>query len=379
MYDLFCPHCGKELHAIFHRRVALYRCPDGHGEALTVHGARTLTGSSPFINHLWQQACNHAAAGSRACPVCRKAMKTVLLTAENNPVELDVCCRCQEIWFDPQEISILPSPPAAAEDQLPAKAREIMALHAVEQQSAAMETAEANSHAPDSVWQYLAGLCGFPVEKDAPPLKRIPLVTYAIILLCALIYALSCRDLSGAAQAWGFIPRAWERYGGLTFFSSMFMHGSLWHLLGNMYFLWIFGDNVEDFLGWKKFLLLILFSEVSAQIFYILLAGSGNWHIPCVGASGFISGIIAVYACLYPQVKIALCSRWGIFFYWWGIPAWAAFGVWLALQTVMALCNTTSNIAYSSHLGGAAAGLLLGLFIRYRNRQQTLHAQAFLE
>ncbi|MBE6379841.1 MAG: rhomboid family intramembrane serine protease [Lentisphaerae bacterium] len=364
MHSLICPQCGQKLQSAFRNRSAIYSCKDYHGQAVTLPGVRALCNSSKFANMLWQKAYNQPQVNpAKLCPVCRRAMKSVPLTLPDNSVlELDVCCSCQLVWFDWEELEKLPqesSPPAEA--ALPQKARTIMALHTIEKQSRDYST-EVDDH-PENPWQFLAGLMGFPVEKNAPPLQSVPCVTWLLGLTCIVLFGLTFRDLAGVIANWGFIPELWFRKGGLTIISSAFLHGSLPHLAGNMYFLMLFGDNVEDAIGKKRYILLIIFFELFSTLLYCIFASDTS--IPCVGASGFISGIIALYAVLFPQVRISCCSRFFWKFYWWGMPAWLMFAFWIIFQTIMAvLAGSTINVAYTAHIGGAAAGLLAGAIIR---------------
>jgi len=153
----------------------------------------------------------------------------------------------------------------------------------------------------------------------------------------------------------------------LTLFTSMFMHGGLAHLAGNMMYLWIFGDNVEDALGHLKYLFFYLLCGMLAglsHVFSTLLLGQ-SLLIPSLGASGAISGILGAYLRLFPGKGVLL---W-IFFLIVTVPAFIAVGVWFAFQVVNGLGalggNDAGGIAYAAHIGGFIAGLLLvGLFAK---------------
>jgi membrane associated rhomboid family serine protease len=153
----------------------------------------------------------------------------------------------------------------------------------------------------------------------------------------------------------------------LTLFTSMFMHGGLAHLAGNMLYLWIFGDNVEDALGHMKYLFFYLLCGMLAglsHVFSTYFFGQ-SLLIPSLGASGAISGILGAYLRLFPGKGVYL---W-IFFFIVTVPAFIAVGVWFAFQVVDGLGalggNDAGGIAYAAHIGGFIAGLLLvGLFAK---------------
>ena len=153
----------------------------------------------------------------------------------------------------------------------------------------------------------------------------------------------------------------------LTLFTSMFMHGGLAHLGGNMLYLWIFGDNVEDALGHLKYLLFYLLCGMLAglsHVFSTLIFGQ-SLLIPSLGASGAISGILGAYLRLYPGKHVHLLT----FFIIVSVPAFIAVGVWFAFQVVNGLGalggEQAGGVAYAAHIGGFIFGLLLiGVFAK---------------
>ena len=153
----------------------------------------------------------------------------------------------------------------------------------------------------------------------------------------------------------------------LTLFTSMFMHGGLAHLAGNMLYLWIFGDNVEDALGHIKYLFFYLLCGMLAGLSHVVstLVFGPNLLIPSLGASGAISAVLGAYLRLFPGKSVHLL----IFFFIIGVPAFIAVGVWFAFQVVNGLGalggQEAGGVAYAAHIGGFIFGLLLvGLFGR---------------
>jgi membrane associated rhomboid family serine protease len=168
-------------------------------------------------------------------------------------------------------------------------------------------------------------------------------------------------NLDSAVENFGMVPAHAFRYGGATFITSFFLHGGWMHLLGNLYFFLLFGGEVEDFLGRRRFLLLVFLATVVGHLFHI--CGDPRSDLPCIGASGGISGVLVFYACQFPRARL------GFFFWflrglgWVRVPAWAVFGLWLLLQLRGALyqMHGFSSVSSLAHIGGVTTGFLLWL------------------
>jgi membrane associated rhomboid family serine protease len=149
------------------------------------------------------------------------------------------------------------------------------------------------------------------------------------------------------------VPERW------TLVSYMFVHGNMMHLLGNMLFLWVFGDNVEDAMGHVRFLLFFLMCGVFAGLSHTLVMQSSE--IPVIGASGGVAGIIAAYLMLHPKVKIWVLALWRFPV---KITAAWVLGFWVLLQIFSAVTSSGDGIAWWAHVGGLVAGAVLILFMR---------------
>ena len=139
-----------------------------------------------------------------------------------------------------------------------------------------------------------------------------------------------------------------------TLLTSMFLHGGVWHLAGNMLFLWVFGDNVEDAMGHVRYLVFYLLCGIGAiGLYTLMLPGSDE---PLIGASGAISGVIMAYVLLYPRVRV-----WGLVFQVipLSIPAWLAIGMWIVLQLGSALFGGAPEVGWWAHVGGLITGAVL--------------------
>lgn len=146
----------------------------------------------------------------------------------------------------------------------------------------------------------------------------------------------------------------------LTLFTSMFMHGGFAHLAGNMLFLWIFGDNIENKLGHKRYLLFYLLTGVLASLSHVFatVMSAQNSLVPCLGASGAISGVMGAYIILFPLKKVKVFAVMFIF----TVPAFIALGFWILFQILNGVGllggEDNSSVAYTAHIGGFIAGIL---------------------
>ena len=149
-------------------------------------------------------------------------------------------------------------------------------------------------------------------------------------------------------------------------FTSMFLHGSWMHILGNMWFMWIFGNNVEDAMGRARFVVFYLLTGVAAALTQVFITPASA--VPMVGASGAISGVMGAYIVLYPRVRVFMLIVLGFYVTSMAWPAWMMLGYWLVLQFVsglMAIDKEGGGVAFWAHFGGFAAGVvLIKLFAR---------------
>jgi membrane associated rhomboid family serine protease len=326
----------------------LFRCPQCGGHAVTIPQVRRITGDR-FVAALLRKIRATTACGERHCPFCSNPMRQFFW--DEPPLQLDACKSCNVIWFDANEFEALPEGAVESVNEMHMRAAEAIGQHRIEQ----MRENEPDD-APDETWKCVAAFCGFPVEKDTDALESRPWATWILSGVIALISIVAFFNLEWAVDAFGFIPAQALRYGGVTSLTSFFLHGGILHLVGNLYFLLIFGDNVEDKLGWKKYLLLI-FGATFAGDFVHWLAQSHSSE-PCIGASGGISAVLVFYALQFPRAKLGF-----LFLIWWRlrwiyIPAWIALVLWLLMQTygIYAQLNGFSNVAATAHLGGSAVG-----------------------
>jgi len=216
-----------------------------------------------------------------------------------------------------------------------------------------------------------------PLRDDQPSFST-PFVNYFLIALNVLVFiweslvgAESPRALNAFVMQFGLVPRhtlavlsghshASPATAIVPFLTSMFLHASFMHVAGNMLFLWIFGDNVEDFLGHLKYLIFYLASGIAAASAQILL--NPDSRLPTVGASGAIAGVMGAYFILYPRARVLIWFPPIFFFH---VPAWLMLGYWFLVQffsgTLTAAAETAQQggIAFWAHVGGFAAGVIM--------------------
>jgi len=217
-----------------------------------------------------------------------------------------------------------------------------------------------------------------PIRDDTPRFSA-PFVTYFIIALNTLVFLfeLSVSEqgrgaMNGLIYHFGVVPwrfdhvlAAWPESSltglFLPILTSMFLHASWLHLIGNMWFLWIFGDNIEDYLGHFSYLLFYLVCGFAAAVTHILL-NTGS-RLPSVGASGAIAGVMGAYFVLYPKARVMMWFP-PIFFF--QLPAWLVLGYWFFMQflsgaatSIAETSQTNGGIAFWAHVGGFVAGVVL--------------------
>lgn len=222
-----------------------------------------------------------------------------------------------------------------------------------------------------------------PISDDNRGRRSTPYVSYALILINILVFIyqviLNSRDEFTFILDWGAIPaQVSEGERVFTLLTCMFLHGSWLHLGGNMLFLWVFGDNIEDVMGHWSFLAFYCLTGVAASASQVWL-NTGS-QIPLVGASGAISGVLAAYIILFPRGRVVSLIFLGVFVTTLLLPAWIMIGYWIALQLLQGFLSfgvrtaQTGGVAYFAHIGGFLAGLVLVWIFADRDRTSSQRA-----
>jgi membrane associated rhomboid family serine protease len=246
-------------------------------------------------------------------------------------------------------------------------------------------------------------LAGLPLEDETPRIEA-PIVNTTLIAVNTIVYIIGVTApwmlLPGAhtynevVSRLGLIPAyvaAGERL--YTIITSMFLHGGLIHLLGNMLYLYIFGDNIENAMGRGRYLLFYLLSGVGATVFHIasiafmppnalvsaiLEQGVSPWLVPAIGASGAISGVLGAYLLLFPFAELRVVTFWGFIPFFLQLPASVYIAFWFIYQLFMglttALTGVSAGVAFWAHVGGFLTGIALAKFFVDRRRLSMIYA-----
>ena len=215
--------------------------------------------------------------------------------------------------------------------------------------------------------------------KDDNPTSGRPIITYFLIGLCVVVFFIQLGSQSYRSgqlfYSYGLIPSVLmgnkqlpiELYAVpalLTIFTSMFMHGGFMHLIGNMLYMWIFADNIEDNLGPKRFIIFYLLCGIGAAMTQVLM--DVNSQIPMVGASGAIGGVLGAYLINHPKAKVLVLIPFGFFSQLIKIKALYVLGFWFILQFI----SSGGGVAYAAHIGGFVTGMILILFFNKKVKRK---------
>lgn len=212
----------------------------------------------------------------------------------------------------------------------------------------------------------------FPMGDDDSSLRTVPLVTFALIALNVLFFFVELSGGDAFIEKWAFVPsrflaNPFDDFP--TLFTAMFMHAGWVHLGGNMLYLWIFGDNVEDRFGHIKFTMFYLLCGLAAT--FAQLAFSLGSNVPNLGASGAIAGVLGAYLLLFPKQRVRVLQGQRVI----QVPALIVIGMWIVLQLfsgIGSIADTaqTGGVAYMAHIGGFVAGFVLTFLFRGRGGAQ---------
>lgn len=211
--------------------------------------------------------------------------------------------------------------------------------------------------------------------KDINPSRSFPIVNLAVILICSVVWlyevSLEEYEFNDFIYNFGLVPvEAFSKP--YQLFTHMFLHGSWLHIIGNMWFLWVFGDNVEDRLGKFKYILFYVLSGFGAAVIQSLVSFlTGAVHVPMVGASGAISGVLGAYLYLFPHARILALVPIFFFLTFMELPAVFFIGMWVFIQIINGLITLPfagmGGVAWFAHIGGFFVGYKL-VRVFYRRR-----------
>lgn len=326
-------------------------CPRCHGTWLDAGDAKHMLGENAEPG-TWERttAAKFNGKGKLACPSGHGALSIYTLQSPPNSgrdVEVDVCPQCMGMWLDAWEA-----------------ARIVQATKTVSlvRDAEAIPLSERKNGAG---WYLFMLFSGMPVE-EYNPVRKKRVVVLGLIIACFIGFALElgAPNPEQFITTFGLVPKDFTR--GINAFSlitHMFMHGGIAHILSNMWFLYTFGDNVEDRVGRVRFFVLyIVFGIAAALLQTAFTLGS---DAPLVGASGAIAGLMGAYVMLFPRVKLYTV----ILFIRFRVPIWVYLGLWMALQVLLGYVSLqktgeAAGVAWFAHIGGFVAGATWGALNR---------------
>ena len=332
---MLCPRCGDDLHPRRVDDVVVDRCLRCHGAFYELADARAGIDRGAELHALLSaKAARKLGVTVLACPLGHGpltgyACETPGDGPERHDVEIDHCPRCNGLWLDVGEAQVLRRVAAQASDVKSGVG-----------------------------WYFFQLFSGLPLEVFHPPRRR-PAVVPLLVLACLVVFGFEVLDDGRfATQSFAFstsrlTTAPW------TLLTYIFLHAGLGHLVGNMIFLWIFGDNIEDRTGRLGFLFSFLAFGVTGAIFQAAMVPG---DVPLVGASGAIAGLLGAYLVLYPRVRLFMV----VVFLRFRIPAWLYLGFWILTNVAMATSSKVTGVAWWCHIGGFAAGILWGIVLRRR-------------
>ena len=308
---MICPKCHAKLKKMYYKNVEVYFCKNCKGAWFDAQKLKQV-----IENLAKRKETENAAIQLEkdiigkynieeqiyCCPKCGKEMKKFNYAYDSNII-LDKCDTCNRIWTDYNEVMRL----AVFRKGNPVMDRMGVAI-AQDQDKILNNKYSDSSSLNSSSWYTGIGLRIILPIGDDQERNTFPFVVIGIILVNVLVFLFQSFYFSGDSirsfyYQFGLIPSSVfsSISGSYSFLTSMFVHGGLWHLVGNMLFLWIFADNIEDRFGHTKFIFIYLACGLSASLLHLAL----NPHsmVPCIGASGAISGMMGAYFVLYPAAK----------------------------------------------------------------------------
>ncbi len=204
-------------------------------------------------------------------------------------------------------------------------------------------------------WEYIAAFVGIPVEVGEKNQKKAPAFVCSCTALLVMTISFLAFDKPQLLNEWGLVPANFMQKGGLTFVTQFFFHVDTWHLLGNIYFLLVFGESVEHEIGHVRFLLLLFISAVFGNVIHLFVDHASL--LPLVGASGGVAGVMLFYAYQFPKKQLGVI----FLFQWVRVPAHLYVAFWLIYQVMGALdqMQHVSPVSYMAHLGGGLIGYIL--------------------
>jgi len=303
-----CLNCNTELQNKRTDYGQIEYCPNCQSKLIGAANVKRSDVKYDIYHQLWTKAKQDEIKTGRGCPLCNDNMSLQKVQSDDHEIKVEICTHCFQLWFDTGEFENLPRNEIKQliAEQDPRIRRVLSNYERLTEAEQKKEKFKKTSMRPKSFWEYVAGVFGFPIEEEGSFFEFYPYITWTFTILCFVTFFMTVGELRNYVMQLGFIPSQWTKYFGLTVVTSLIMHGSLWHVISNMYFLLAFGDNVEDHLGRFKYVLLLIGSHAMGLLLHGFFDPSTN--IPLIGASAAVSGVMAFYAATFPNKKIAVIT-----------------------------------------------------------------------
>ncbi len=343
-----CPRCTFPLQEVSYKETELDHCHRCGGSYLEPEGGPKVFG--PFVDpELWagSEIARDLGRWQLHCPTDGSALKVYEVEYGDESVEIDLCPTCRGIWLDKAEGTAL---------------RDIV-MNAGQDETSGLSKKDARSGAIGYLFQLISQ---FPLEVWNPIHHR-PKVTMALIGLMSAIFLIQfANDFGTITEQFALVPALILSGRSLwTLLTAMFLHAGILHLAGNAYYLYVFGDNVEDYLGGRIYLALFIASGLAGSVLQV--ATQADPQIPIVGASAGVAGVMAAYLVIFPRVKIYQMFR--IFRFRIRVAWFLVF--WIGWNVVGAILGG-GDVAWMAHIGGFLAGALFAYQFRVRPLHQVL-------
>lgn len=405
---MLCPRCQCSLKKEAYSNIHLAICTECRGswyygetlaKVLSLEKSRDLLNFSKDLFHQEESELN--------CPTCKCSMTSKTFKKQDG-LTIDQCKQCQGVWLDKNEFAKtkqLVREELAKKKKEGAKQETLGKIHPFRmypvpkteqpmprvikklpvanldledrdevQEEKELEAGTSAAEVTLGIWAFTA-LTGFPIEAYNPPTRRLPIVVISLIIINFFIHLLlssfSYHQLTDCYQNFGAVPFKILRGGNwLSLLTYAFLHGGWLHIIGNMYFLWTFGDNIEDRLGHFGFILFYLACGIlSALVQVFVMSSMGIASTPLVGASGAVAGVMGAYLYFFPKAALYQTI---IIPYPFKVPVYFYLGFWVIVQFIGHFSGQ-KNVGWWAHIAGFFFGLLFVYLYRnfFPNNEKT--------
>ncbi len=370
-----CPECALKLTKQEKNDIPYWGCRNCQGHLISFPVLRKVIGETE-TQALWDMSSSLISI-KRPCPSCTKILTPILHLENDINLEVDICRRCRLLWLDQGEIIDFENIKDSRKkvnltpEEMKDYANSLAQMQSDVEKSKNAHESFVSNKGPEELWKWLPALVGLPVEIKPSLVQILPIISYFLTALAVCVFILTSNEgLIEVVTNWGFVPADPFRASGMTLISSFFLHIGFFHILGNMYFLMTFGDDVEQDIGSLSYLWLVLLSHIGGVFTHMFFVGAAP--TPLVGASAGVFGVMAYYMVRFPHTKV------GVLFLFVVFPVWLRFSAkWLFIIKIgyefliISLINSpnASGVAHAAHFGGALVGIFWGLSENYNENK----------